>query len=361
VKALGLWYIVRNDGHVLAEQRDQTKEATILGADAKPLTNAVDVTGGAAFGCALIADGTVWCWRERADTGNRYGQLGGGTTDVDATAAVERASQVLVAAGQSLTNVQALVRGGTSSAQACAITDDGKLYCWGDLTWLVNKGTALVSPYAQAITTDGFSPLTGVVQASDCTTMACAIVKSSPNNSLYCWGANSDSNLGTGDTNNRQYPTKVTTLTSPTRVAVYAYSFLGNIGGTTCAIDGGQVLCWGMIGGGLTGTGKTDGMANTPMPVVTADGTTPLPGAIDILSGTVGNFCALEPNQTLWCWGAGFKATATNYGLTNVSLFGGLAPINGYVADPVFLTSDGLYHWGMEWSRSPDCGVKGGI
>jgi alpha-tubulin suppressor-like RCC1 family protein len=355
VKALGLWYVVRNDGHVLAEARDQTKEAAILGPDSKPLANALAATGGSNHGCALLTDGTVSCWRESAAYGNRYGQLGGGTTDQDTTAPLERASQVLVGAGAPLTNVLALTQGADDQSQTCAVTSDGKLYCWGDLSWLVNKGTALVSPYAQAITTDGIIPLTGVVQASISPTMACAVVKGSPNNALYCWGGNSYSNLATGDTNHRQYPTKVTPLTSPTQVAVLSAVYLGNVGGTACAIDGDQLLCWGSNGNGATGTGGTASTVNTPTPVVLTGGTTKLPKPVGLVAAPNGTLCALEPNQTIWCWGNGYQSTAGNYGLTNVSLLGGLFRINAYGAYPLFLTTDGLYHWGMEWSRSPAC------
>ena len=354
VKNLGVWYVVRDDGHVLVEVRDKTKETTILGADGKPLTNATAVTGGYGYGCALLGDATVWCWREIA-AANQAGQLGAGTTDGDATAPIERASQVLTGAGQPLTNVVSLTKGADDQSQTCAVTGDGKLYCWGNLTWLVNKGTSLVSPYAQAITTDGITMLTGVIQAAICPTMACAVVKGSPDNALYCWGGNSYGNLATGDSTHRQYPTKITSLKSPTRVSVVSAVYISNVGGTVCAVDQGQVLCWGANNAGETGTGLTTNPLTTPTPVVLAGGTANLPEPSDLVSAPNGTFCALEPNQTIWCWGNGYQNKAGNYGLTNVSILGGLFRINNYGAYPLFLTTDGLYHWGMEWNRSPGC------
>jgi alpha-tubulin suppressor-like RCC1 family protein len=355
VKSLGVWYVVRNDGHVVLEARDKTNETPILGADNKPIANAVAATGGTYHGCALLADATVSCWRERADNGNRYGQLGDGTSDQDTTAPLHRASQVLVAAGTPLVGVEALTRGGDDQVETCAITNAGKLYCWGDLTWLVNKGTSLVSPYAQAITTDGITELSGVIQASISSTFGCVVVKGTPTNALYCWGGNGWGNLGTPDTTTRQYPTKVTTVTAPTQVAVSSTVYINSYGGTTCVIDGDQLSCWGASGLGQTGTGTTSNSVAAPTAVVTTSGTVKLPKPLDLVAAQNGTFCALEPNQTIWCWGNGYESTAGNYGLTNVSMIGGLYRINNYGAYPLFLTSDGLYHWGQEWNRAPTC------
>jgi hypothetical protein len=46
---------------------------------------------------------------------------------------------------------------------------------------------------------------------------------------------------------------------------------------------------------------------------------------------------------------------AANFGPTNVSLLGGSSPVNSSVTDPLFMTTDGVYHYGMEWSRSRVC------
>jgi hypothetical protein len=137
---------------------------------------------------------------------------------------------------------------------------------------------------------------------------------------------------------------------------VFSYVYLSVVG-TACAIDGDQVLCWGSNDAGATGTGATSSPVNTPTPVVLAAGTTKLPKPVDLGSAAGGTFCALEPNQTIWCWGNGYQATASNYGLTNVSMLGGFAlgRFAGDYTTPLFVTTDGLYHWGMEWSRSPAC------
>src|SRR4029077_8539698 len=129
------------------------------GTNSTPLANVQSVQQNALAACAVIAGGTVSCWQEDATNGNTYGQLGDGDKN---PIAVYRAVPVLKAANTPLTNVVSLAAGSNSNA-TCAITNDQKLWCWGDVTWIVNGGTQDYSPYAQMITTDGMSPLTGVL------------------------------------------------------------------------------------------------------------------------------------------------------------------------------------------------------
>ena len=355
IKEVNDWYVVRTDGKVLVEQRDTTKEAVIMDADAHPLSGAIDVAVGTYHGCTLLSNGTVWCWRENTTRGNWAGQLGNGVVDQDASSKLQRASQVLVDVGTPLTGVASLTRGGPNLQSTCAITTDQKLYCWGDVAWLINNGTALSSPYAQAITTNGIEPLTGVQQASTAANMACAVIKRTATNELLCWGRNDYHNLGNGDQQSRQYPTKVASLSAPSMVAVVDYSYALSFGGTACAVDGGKLLCWGANGSGQTGTGVSGGDVTTPTTVVIQDGTTALPAPVDLV-GITGNFCALAANKTAWCWGSYFNAAAGNYGATNVASLGG--PVSGAtnLYWLMYATNDGQFHWGKEWARSPNCG-----
>ena len=64
--------------------------------------------------CALITDGTMYCWGD-----NRYGQLGDGTTDV-------RWTPVQVT---NLTGVAGIAAGGSHT---CALTTTGEVRCWGE-------------------------------------------------------------------------------------------------------------------------------------------------------------------------------------------------------------------------------------
>lgn len=72
-----------------------------------------DVTSGAVHACALLADGSAWCWGQ-----NLHGQLGDGTTQ-------NRNAPTRVAGGITF---RSLVAGG---ALTCGFATDGTEYCWG--------------------------------------------------------------------------------------------------------------------------------------------------------------------------------------------------------------------------------------
>jgi len=350
VKALFGSYVVRTDGRLLEEGSSGSETAVLDANTGLPIANVQSVQDGTSHGCAALsaadggASGGAWCWRTAA-TGNSAGQLGNGGTDT--SGAVFHATQVLTAVNQPLANVASVADGPANTA--CAVTEDGKLYCWGDLTWTVNNGTALASGYAVPITTDGTTPLTGVIQAVVHPFYACALVTGTPANSIWCWGYNqAGRNLGTGDSNNHQYPTKVVGATNPTKIVLALFN--GSYG-NTCVLDGTNVRCWGPNSLGAAGNNNTaTDPVLTPTLVLPQTGTAPLDGVVDLKPGD-DDFCALRTDSTIWCWGRASAGPsepyASNYGVTNVVLVGS--------GDPRFLTSDGLYHVGST-SRTTQCG-----
>jgi Regulator of chromosome condensation (RCC1) repeat len=333
-------YVLRADGIALFEPSANNEHVILEATTALPLTGISGLQGGSSHGCAALANGSAACWQVATD-GNGAGQLGNGTTAPSAV--LYRSTPVLTAASTPLANVVAMAAGGESNIPvntSCAVTSDGKLWCWGDLSWIVKKGIPLASPYAQAITMDGLTALTGVIQAAFTTTGACAVVRGTPN-SLWCWGNNASNELAQGDTVTRQYPTKVLALTAPTKVVMTNANADRN---TICALDGNSVRCWGHNAFGTVGINNTTSPIPNPTPVVIQNGTTVLSGVSDIEPGFAA-FTALRTDGSLWDWGYGFEKYAGNYGLTNIlaiayaSGFGG----NG----PRFLTSDGVYHNGL--------------
>ena len=71
------------------------------------------VAAGAAHSCAIVADGTVWCWGANDD-----GQLGDGDT----------ASTPTPTPVAGLTEARQL---GAGAAHTCALRADGGVWCWG--------------------------------------------------------------------------------------------------------------------------------------------------------------------------------------------------------------------------------------
>ena len=239
------WYVLRTDGKLLIELADQaSSQIPVLdAATGLPLTNVVQAAGGAAHGCAVLSTGAVSCWRE-APNSNAHGQLGNGMTDTN-SGPLYRATPVLLGAGQALMNVAELTHGSDANLASCAVTRGGQLWCWGDLTWIINNGTPMNSVYAVPISSNGSTPLDRIAQASMSPYFACAVVMKDTTREVWCWGSNGHANVGQADKMPRQYPTRVAGLTDPSLVRVIGYNDGTNIGGTACAIDVGQVRCWG--------------------------------------------------------------------------------------------------------------------
>ena len=81
----------------------------------------------------------------------------------------------------------------------------------------------------------------------------------------YCWGANTDGELGDGTTRDTAVPQKVATTRRFVSIAAGGNAFIAKSGdvstwGFTCAVtvDDGTVLCWGDNRHGALGNGSTD-------------------------------------------------------------------------------------------------------
>jgi hypothetical protein len=337
--ALYTTYVLRWDDILIWENAPTNPQTIVETSTGTPLTGIVDVQEGQYHGCAALAGGTVECWQTNASNGNVDGQLGNGTTT--AQTPLYRATPVLTDVNTPLSNVVHIARGEFYSSTSCAVTSDGKVWCWGDLSWLVNKGTAtLHTGYAQAITTDGMNALTNVVQVALGPATACAVVAGTPN-SVWCWGYNAHAELGLGDTTTRQYPTKVLGLTNPTQVSISGDSNVSEA--AVCALDGDNVRCWGLNSYGAAGINATTNPVLNPTAVVTQAGVL-LGGVTDIEPGGSA-FAALRTDGTIWTWGYGSQNYASNYGLTNIVAVGWAGPSN--YNGPRYLTKDGVYHNAM--------------
>ncbi len=342
-------YVLRTDGVLIWEGASNGPETIVEASTGDPLKGIVNLEDAAYSSCAALSGGGVECWQLDPTYGNSRGQLGNGTTTASST--LYRATPVLTAAATPLTNVVAVASASAfgwsylyNSNTACAVTNDGKLWCWGDLTWVVNGGTSLSSGYAQAITTDGTNALTGVSSAAVGLAQACVVMSGSPN-TVRCWGNNTDGVLGQGNSNNLQYPTQATQvlgLTNPTKVVI-ATSGTDAFGAVTCVQDDANVRCWGDNANGAGGGNTTTNPILSPAAVVTQAGTL-LGNVADIQAGA-GDLAALKTDGTIWTWGRGFNNYAANYGLTNVLVIGWAGPAN--TAGPVYVTSDGVYHNAM--------------
>jgi alpha-tubulin suppressor-like RCC1 family protein len=223
---------------------------------------------GSVHTCALAADGGVWCWG-----GNANGQLGSG----------DRASR---AEPSQVTLPARAVDVRTAFEFTCALLADASVWCWGyNVEGQLGlgdtyPGTDHLQPIQLGSTRDWMFVATG--QGHGCGIRA-------PGR-LYCWGRNTESQLGQGGTQPQQ-------IRAPVQVGTDAdWIEVGCSQSTTCARKrGGSLWCWGAQASGALALGD---VAPRPAPAQ-------VPTYSDWSAATVGTFhtCGLRAGGEIWCAG----------------------------------------------------------
>ena len=170
--------------------------------------------------CAVLADQTVQCWG-----GNNNGQLGLGHTSFTPTPT-----------DVGLTNIQQISLGWYHT---CAVEVGGRLLCWGyNDNGNVGDGT----------TTTALSPVevaTSIAQVSAGGTHTCAMTI---DGHFRCWGLNSSGELGDGSQVTALLPTPVAGLFNGVEIVSGGYH--------TCARTRVGAFCWGANYNGQLGLGS---------------------------------------------------------------------------------------------------------
>ncbi|OGG61213.1 hypothetical protein A3C87_03645 [Candidatus Kaiserbacteria bacterium RIFCSPHIGHO2_02_FULL_49_34] len=248
------------DGRLGLGDENQYFSPTQVGTDTDwNYTNAGNLSG-----YAIKTNGTLWSWG-----GNVAGQLGLGDTN-------ERLNPVQVGTDTNWKDV----RGGASFA--VGLRTDGTLYGWGSnnagRTGLgITSGTTL-TPTQIGTATDWQSLAVG-------NAYACAI---KTNGTLWCWGLNTSSQLGLGDTTSRTTPTQVGIDTNWESVAA------GSIA-TAAVKTNGTLYTWGDNEFSKLGHGDT-----TARTIPTQVGTATNWRTVAV---TDVYMLALKTNNTLYAWG----------------------------------------------------------
>ena len=259
--------------------------------------NAASVACGQFHTCAILNDGTVWCWGT-----NDSGRLGIGSTGGSSAAPV---GPLDLGSGRT---AKAICAG---SYHSCAILDDGTVKCWGP------NGNGQLG-YGDTTTRDA-PPATPVDLGTGRTAKAvscewastCAILD---DDSLMCWGLNAGGQLGVGDTTNKPSPTAVvaTNLGAGVKSVATGYQH-------TCAVlNDGSLKCWGSpmksignsLGYGDNNNGYGDNNAPPAENVNLGAGLT-----AKSVSATYGHTCVILNDNTLKCYGAN-GASQLGYGDT---------------------------------------------
>ena len=225
---------------------------------------------------------------------NGSGQLGDGTT-------TERSSAMLVVGGLSFTAVHSTGSWGGDDGHTCGVTAGGAVYCWGD-----NSDGEL----GDGTTTGRLSPVPVGGGVSFAALSAgyvhnCGVTAAGP---AYCWGGNSAGELGDGTTTGRLRPVPVGGghLTAVSAGLLY-----------TCGLTAaGVTYCWGFNRHGQLGNAVSgqESCARTSSCSTVA-------GGLTFVAVSAGGFhtCGITAAGAAYCWGNNSRGRLGDGSTTNQS------------------------------------------
>lgn len=361
--------------------------------------------------CARKSNGEVWCWGE-----NYNGQVGIGSSEpgigvpskleglVATQISVGEAGACALEAGhyrcwgtyrllgreevtdgsrpQPPSDLGGLVDISVGTEGACATSEDGSTYCWGNDDYgLVGDGAPFKEQYTpQRVTTGlahvsvgyghacavkgseivcwgrgtygqlgdgrdlGITPtkigLTGMTEVGVGNSFACA--RSSAK--VYCWGSNSIAQLGNGGGDPSSQPMEIAMPAQVTGLTVGAYHAC-----VATATVGPR--CWGANYGGQLGVGDTDYKAGIVAPAI----------ASQLLVAGDSFTCAITAGGAVQCWGAndyGELGDGSYTARTTPTTVGGLGAIVGLTAGGTHACAlDGTTSWCWGQNDSGQLGV----
>ena len=211
-----------------------------------------EITTGTSYTCALSSAGAAYCWGK-----NNSGQLGNGTTTTPQDTATAVTTSGTPMSGVTLTQIA----GGLGGAFVCALSAAGAVYCWGGgASGQLGNGTATATQdTAVAVTTSG-TPMSGVTvtQITAGQDQACALGSAG---AVYCWGGDTDGDLGNNSITQSDVPVAVSTSGVLSGVTVTQITAGGRF--WTCALGStGAAYCWGLNNSGQPAT-PTPGSTST--------------------------------------------------------------------------------------------------
>lgn len=230
------------------------------------LNNWTDISAGHEFTCG-INNNELYCWGR-----DNTGQIGNGSASSTNVTAPEKIG---------ISNMWMSVDAGEN--HVCGI-NNSLLVCWGlDLYGQIGNGSASTSIVTTPEVIGGLNSWTQISAAYDHT---CGI----NNNELYCWGRDSDGQIGNGSlsSSNVEAPEKIGTFNSWSKISS-GESF-------NCGLNANQLYCWGKDNFGQLGNGNHN-YADISEPTQITE----FSDWSDLDSG-LAHTCAIR-NQNLYCWG----------------------------------------------------------
>lgn len=216
------------------------------------------IDAGENFTCAVGSDDRAYCWGYGYNGQMGNGTGGNGTTDQMTPVAVSTSG---VLSGLVISSVSAGVD------NACVRATNGRAYCWGSgFNGLLGNGSSSNSYVPVAVATTGV--LSGL-SISSVSVGEMAVCAQASNGRAYCWGVAARGERGDGTSTTSNVPTAVSTsgvLNGKTLNSVWS----GYWHGCGNATDG-NVYCWGYNSEGELGNNST---TNSLVPVQAISPTT---------------------------------------------------------------------------------------
>lgn len=160
-------------------------------------------------------------------------------------------------------------------SHACATTIEGSVLCWGDVLHLPEKGTRPVPV-----------PLGGPVHETACANHHCCAVRR--DGTVSCWGSNDNLQLGA------PAATKESRTPLPVALGGRAVAVVAGYEVSCAKLADGTVWCWGSSAFGAQGTGEDADGAPAAVPG--------LSGVVELRAGA-NTVCAIGASNRVLCWG----------------------------------------------------------
>ncbi len=165
---------------------------------------------------------------------------------------------------------------------SCALRSDGAVFCWGSNTdGQVGDGTT--TSRARPTRVAGLAAASHVAVGGS---HSCAIVAGE----VWCWGQNTRGQLGDGTMVRRVMPVRVAPIAEATQLSLGALH-------SCVRTSFGGALCWGANGTGQLGDGST---TDRPAPTAVVG----LSRGVDELSASLAHTCAVRDTRGVVCWGS---------------------------------------------------------
>jgi hypothetical protein len=257
----------------------------------------IDFDTNGATVCAIKPNLNLYCWGA-----NTYGQVGTGSP----TSHIATPYHVQLPKGVMVQEVS------VGDLQTCALTTDGRVFCWGSNQYgqigLTASAWATYGPQQIAFGTGVTDDFVDVASGYG---TACAVHASG---GMYCWGNNAQNILVGVDSNISPIPQYIAPVLDGTATPAWKHVSMGNTG-SVCGIQtSGKMFCWG--GGAGSGTGSSEWAMVIPLPVSTQSMTAG--NAIAEVSMGFGGGCVINSiSMRTYCWGSNYWGEV---GSTNASV-----------------------------------------